>query len=64
MNRDDVGRFCWPEVCVGVPVLDIETKALVQRWIVAFCETPVLIDPELMRQVLDEVEGRPDDRAQ
>jgi hypothetical protein len=36
--------------------LDTETKALVQRWILAFCETPVLIDPELMRRVLDRVE--------
>lgn len=33
--------------------MDTETKALVQRWILAFCETPVLVDPELMRRVLD-----------
>lgn len=37
--------------------LDMETSALVQRWIIAFCEPPVLIDAELMRRVLDEVEG-------
>jgi len=48
---------------LGVPVLDIETRTLVQRWIIAFCEPPVLIDPDLMRQVLDEVEGRPGDQA-
>lgn len=38
-------------------VLDTETGALVQRWILAFCEAPVLIDPELMRRVLDDVEA-------
>lgn len=35
--------------------MDIETKALVQRWILAFCETPVLIDAELMRRVIADV---------
>ncbi|MGZ9098710.1 MAG: hypothetical protein ACXW3O_03315 [Brevundimonas sp.] len=37
--------------------MDIETKALVQRWILAFCEAPVLIDAELMRRVLDDAEA-------
>jgi hypothetical protein len=36
--------------------LDSETTKLVQRWIIAFCEAPVLIDPELMRRVLDDAE--------
>ncbi|MDY6925344.1 MAG: hypothetical protein SWI22_15450 [Pseudomonadota bacterium] len=40
--------------------MDTETKALVQRWIVAFCEAPVLIDPELMRRVLDGLEPSPE----
>lgn len=38
--------------------LDHETRALVQRWIIAFCETPILIDVELMRRVLADVEGK------
>ncbi|WP_269515959.1 hypothetical protein [Brevundimonas subvibrioides] len=29
-----------------------DTEALIQQWIMAFCEMPVLIDPELMRVVL------------
>ena len=37
--------------------MDTETKTLVQRWILAFCETPVLIDPELMQRVLDSAEA-------
>jgi len=37
--------------------LDSETRALVQRWIIAFCEAPVLIDAELMRRVLDDTEA-------
>ena len=37
--------------------MDIETKALVQRWILAFCEAPVLIDADLMRRVLDDAEA-------
>ncbi|MDO9586531.1 MAG: hypothetical protein Q8R45_08360 [Brevundimonas sp.] len=36
--------------------MDTETRALVQRWILAFCETPILIDPDLMRRVLDDAE--------
>ncbi|CAL1691003.1 hypothetical protein MMB232_01138 [Brevundimonas subvibrioides] len=33
---------------------DKATTELIQRWIVAFCEMPVLIDPDLMRAVLDD----------
>lgn len=38
-------------------MLDTETNALVQRWIIAFRETPVLIDADLMRRVLADHEG-------
>jgi len=41
--------------------LDAETRALVQRWIIAFCETPILIDKELMQRVLADAEGRAND---
>lgn len=41
--------------------MDIETERLVQRWIIAFCETPVLVDPELMRAVLADVETKTED---
>ena len=30
-----------------------ETEVLVQKWILAFCEMPVLVEPDLMRIVLD-----------
>ena len=30
-----------------------DTEALVQRWIIAFCEVPIIVDPALMRLVLD-----------
>ena len=33
-----------------------ETGTLIQRWILRFCEIPVLIDPELMRRVLADAE--------
>lgn len=36
--------------------METETDRLIQRWILAFCEMPVLIDPELMRAVLADVE--------
>lgn len=42
---------------MGASLLDSETRALVQRWIIAFCEAPVLIDAELMRRVLDDTEA-------
>lgn len=37
--------------------MDAETRALVQRWMAAFHEAPILIDAELMRRVLSDVEG-------
>ena len=37
--------------------MDNETRALVQRWMTAFHEGPILIDADLMRQVLADVEG-------
>ncbi|MFA4893578.1 hypothetical protein [Brevundimonas sp.] len=43
--------------------MDIETKVLVQRWIIAFSETPILIDAELMRRVLSDHEARLADAA-
>lgn len=39
--------------------MDTETRALVQRWIIAFCEMPILIDKELMRRVLADLESKP-----
>ena len=38
--------------------MDTETRALVQRWMAAFHEAPILIDAELMRRVLSDVEGK------
>lgn len=49
-------------LAAGTEVLDIETKALVQRWILTFCEAPVLVDAELMRRVLDEADAEAEDR--
>lgn len=37
--------------------MDTETEALIQRWIIAFCEIPALVDPELMRRVLADLEA-------
>jgi hypothetical protein len=37
--------------------LETETDRLIQRWILTFCEMPVLVDPELMRVVLADVEN-------
>ena len=37
--------------------MEDETDRLIQRWIVAFCEMPILVDPELMRAVLADVEA-------
>ncbi|MEQ7154909.1 hypothetical protein [Brevundimonas aurifodinae] len=36
-----------------------DTDALVRRWILRFCEMPILIDPELMRRVLADAEAQP-----
>lgn len=33
--------------------MDAETEHLIQRWIIAFCEMPIIVDPVLMRLVLD-----------
>ena len=41
--------------------MDDETERLIRRWMIAFCEMPVLIDAELMRSVLDRAEARPAD---
>jgi len=35
-----------------------DTDRLVERWILAFCETPALIDGPLMRLVLDEHDAK------
>ncbi|WP_255353987.1 hypothetical protein [Brevundimonas sp. Leaf363] len=32
-----------------------ELKLLTERWILAFCEAPPILDVELMRQVLDDL---------
>ena len=40
--------------------MDNETESLIQRWIIAFCEVPVLVDAELMRTVLADVEDKPE----
>ena len=39
--------------------MDDETEHLIQRWIIAFCEMPALVDPELMRAVLADLETNP-----
>lgn len=33
--------------------MDEETEALIQRWILAYCEMPIMVDPVLMRLILD-----------
>ncbi|WP_309627756.1 hypothetical protein [Brevundimonas sp.] len=35
-----------------------ETERLIQRWMIAFCEVPILVDLDLMRAVLADVEDR------
>ena len=35
-----------------------ETERLIQRWIIAFCDVPILVDVELMRAVLADVDAR------
>ena len=44
--------------------MDVETEALIQRWIIAFCEVPALIDKELMRAVLADMETKAGDPPQ
>jgi len=41
--------------------MDTETESLIQRWIIAFCEVPTLIDAELMRVVLADMETKPEE---
>lgn len=47
--------------------MDDELADLTNRWIIAFCEAPVLLDKDLMRRVLAEAEvrraARRDDRS-
>ena len=38
--------------------MDDDTRKLIDRWILAFCEPPPLIDAELMRRVLADYEDR------
>lgn len=38
--------------------MDIETETLVRLWVSLFHEPPVLIDPELMRAVLADLEPK------
>ena len=64
VNVRGQGAFSSPEGLVKQLecVMNEETRALVDRWIMAFCEAPILIDEALMRQVLDEhdqTEGKP-----
>jgi hypothetical protein len=35
-----------------------ETEALIQRWILAYCEMPVIVDPVLMRLILDGLDAK------
>lgn len=35
--------------------MDAETERLMERWITTFCETPPVLDAELMRRVLAEM---------
>lgn len=37
---------------------DDDVDRLVERWILAFCEPPPLVDPHLMRLVLAERQSR------
>lgn len=37
--------------------MDADRERLLERWIVAFCEPPPLIDLELMRRVLADLES-------
>lgn len=36
--------------------MDDELKRITERWILAFCEAPILLDAELMRRLLAERE--------
>jgi hypothetical protein len=43
--------------------VDTETERLIQRWITAFCEVPILVDADLMRTVLADVEAKQETRT-
>ena len=38
--------------------MDDETRKLLDRWIIAFLDPPVVLDADLMRLILDEHEAR------
>jgi hypothetical protein len=42
--------------------MDEDMEALVQRWIIAFCEVPPLLDADLMRRVLADCEIQQQER--
>ena len=48
------GRHAYPKAEPTGAIVDAETQSLLNRWILTFCETPVLIDVQLMREVLAE----------
>lgn len=41
--------------------MDDEADRLVERWILAFCEVPPVVDPELMRRLLAEHDAKESD---
>ena len=43
--------------------MDDETRRLLDRWIIAFLDPPVLLDPDLMRLILDEHDAVPGEDA-
>jgi hypothetical protein len=43
--------------------MDEDLNRLTERWILAFCEAPPILDAELMRQVLDEMTDPPEPPA-
>ena len=43
--------------------MDDETRRLLDRWIIAFLDPPVLLDPHLMRLILDEHDAVPGEDA-
>lgn len=44
--------------------MDEETRKLLDRWIIAFLDPPSVLDPDLMRLILDEHEARQDGTLQ
>jgi hypothetical protein len=41
--------------------MDADLETLVDRWMLAFCEAPVLVDADLMRAVLDDLQTTPEE---